>query len=126
MGSALGIAQFDETDLTCSSDSIANARAITIRPIQKDEDIYLIDHMWTFADESHAKQELSSNKGLRIRLAAILGISNTASATDDTNDDDLISAILAQMWTIVGSYCIIDENAYPNKYYFVSDEVGCR
>jgi hypothetical protein len=62
----------------------------SIKHLAKNESVYLIDHMWTFENDDHARTQLRHVDSLRHRLISILelDIEDSDTSTDDDQDDN--------------------------------------
>ncbi|KAL1513515.1 hypothetical protein ABEB36_002917 [Hypothenemus hampei] len=84
----------------------------------KEENIFLIDHAWTY-QISQARNHLQYSP-LRSRLANILGLN------DELNSEELIEQIFDNMWRINCTYTVKDvKNGEQNQMWYVMDEIGC-
>lgn len=86
---------------------------------QDPEQIYLIDHAWTFKIEN-AKKQLLEIDTLRERLAVIVGVD------DDLPKDELADEIFKNLWKFSNFYSIANtENAEDRvPIWYVMDELG--
>lgn len=92
----------------------------TCTSINKDgsENVFLIDHAWTFRLPD-ARAQLNENEKLRTRLSNILNINF------EENAQNVVDQIIIKMWNILHSYSVktdIVEESLP--IWYVMDEVG--
>ena len=98
------------------SNNAETLRLVTSKSLKRHEDIYIIDHMWTFNDELDAREQLL-DPSLAQRVASIV----------DIEEIDDVNAIMKKLWLIIGNYNIVSNNGKSTrKFYFVLDEVGSR
>lgn len=114
-----------------------NLYCVARRDIIAFEDIFLLDHMWTFLSLDEARKQLCNSTDLTTRVANILNISlvenpnkieniNGPDLTDSFKHyDKFIDSIMQQLWVLIGSYSLKDSDG-EKKYFYILDEVGCR
>lgn len=83
------------------------------------EQIYLIDHAWTFRVESARKQLLEINT-LRERLAVIVGVD------DDLPKENLVDEILKHLWKFSNFYSVANTTNVEDQIpvWYIMDELG--
>ncbi|CAH1183005.1 unnamed protein product [Ceutorhynchus assimilis] len=90
-----------------------------IRDLDKkdSENIYIIDHAWTYlVHEARSNLQYDS---LRFRMARILGLDETLPS------EELIEDIFNNMWKINNSYKILNmEHTDENPIWYIMDEIG--
>ncbi|XP_064490210.1 tubulin--tyrosine ligase-like protein 12 isoform X1 [Ornithodoros turicata] len=89
------------------------------------EDVYLIDHAWTYRPHQ-AKEQLQQVPGLLKRMAALMDVA--ADVTVD-NEEEVLSNVLERMWLYnqtysVGGPRVTTEDSAP--IWYVMDEFGSR
>ncbi|XP_050295161.1 tubulin--tyrosine ligase-like protein 12 [Anthonomus grandis grandis] len=108
--------EYDEPRLP--HDPLWGLQAIKDLDKNDSDNIYLIDHAWTYKIQD-ARQHLQYDQ-LRFRMAAILGLDETLPT------EELIDQIFENMWTVNCTYTIRSiENSEQNPMWYIMDEIGC-
>jgi len=96
------------------------------KDLEPEEEVWLVDHQWTFSDLDAAKQQLKSIHSLRARVSAMVGIPSS-------NNDAPVDSLWAVLSFFFGSYQeSTDESTIGNssssheKVFYLLDEVGSR
>ncbi|XP_072045584.1 tubulin--tyrosine ligase-like protein 12 [Amphiura filiformis] len=87
--------------------------------------IFLIDHAWTFRTSSQARQQLTQIPGLLQRMVALMGLEGSK---DDTAKD-YIEYALKEMWRFNQTYSVTVQGATAEEkqpFWYVLDEFGSR
>lgn len=87
--------------------------------VEDPEQIYLIDHAWTFKIEN-AKRQLLEIDTLRERLAVIVG------ADDEQPKEELVDEIFKNMWKFSNFYSIANTENVEDRVpiWYIMDELG--
>lgn len=97
-------------------------RVILRRSIKCDdpEQIYLIDHAWTFKVES-ARRQLTEMDVLRERLCRIVGVNN------ELSKDEAVDEVVKHLWKFANFYSVSSADAAENciPIWYIMDELGC-
>lgn len=93
--------------------------------LAKEEDVYLIDHAWTYRPRD-ARDQLRTVPGLLRRMAALVDVAETVGSGDE---EELVSRVLERMWLYNQTYSIAGplattEDSVP--IWYVMDEFGSR
>ncbi len=90
---------------------------MTQRPLAKESDVFLCDHLWSFPAASPADVQamLEAREALRARMQGLL----------ELGDDDAQHMAQA-MWSLVGSYAYDDREGHCQQVQYILDEVGSR
>ncbi|XP_065183751.1 tubulin--tyrosine ligase-like protein 12 [Sycon ciliatum] len=92
--------------------------------------VYLVDHAWTFESVQAAKHQLKQVPSLLIRMAQLVEYDfgdNAVDASDENAYDALIDSVIDQLWRYIHQYRIVNqEQAEQKPIWYVLDEFGSR
>ena len=76
------------------------------------EDIYLVDHAWTFRP-SLAREQLVRIPGLAERMAALMDIERDEASEDEKQ---VVDEILVQMWRFANTYWVSSQGTHTQLH----------
>ncbi|XP_046614168.1 tubulin--tyrosine ligase-like protein 12 [Neodiprion virginianus] len=85
------------------------------------ENIYLIDHAWTYSTDS-ARQNLLQVPGLLDRMCTLMGLD----ADESVNNEEKTEYVLREMWRYNQTYALRDAASVEDRMpvWYIMDEVG--
>ena len=95
----------------------------TIKDVEAEDpnQIFLVDHAWTFKTED-ARKQLTQVPGLLSRMAALMDLS------DDEEEEELVETVLTRMWRYCQTYSIGNAASVEERqpHWYIMDEFGSR
>eukprot|EP01107_Rhizomastix_libera_P000963 TRINITY_DN11799_c0_g1_i2.p1 TRINITY_DN11799_c0_g1~~TRINITY_DN11799_c0_g1_i2.p1 ORF type:complete len:1030 (-),score=262.54 TRINITY_DN11799_c0_g1_i2:30-3119(-) len=92
-------------------------RLVSSVDIQKEEDIFLIDHAWTFTPDT-SKKQLEENCELFKRVSSMIGFG------EEENVEQNVENLLDKLWCHVGKYRVKNPDGTEEEAFFLMDEIG--
>ncbi|XP_066245058.1 tubulin--tyrosine ligase-like protein 12 [Euwallacea similis] len=117
-GQSFQLVKIEYDELPKPHDPLWGLQAIKDLDKSDSEQIYLVDHAWTY-HITEARKNLQCDS-LRVRLANILGLDC------ELPREELIGKIFEGMWRINGTYNVRNvDNTEQTQMWYITDEIGC-